>query len=109
MTVRVTTDTGATSTVIDEAALAPLRMMPTGVTSVHTPSTAGFAVNCLVFEVDLSVLDPTPGSTPFVVGDHPVIANDLAGTNTQGLLGCDILARCLYTHDGRAQTITLAF
>ena len=104
--VRALIDTGASGTVIHEPALATLGLQPSGIANIHTPSTAGVSKPCYKYDVGLAVLDRT---TNFIIGNRSVIATDLSGTGTEALIGCDVLATCLFVYDGRAQTFTLAF
>jgi hypothetical protein len=99
-------DTGASSTLVCSNAIAPLGLMPTGTIPIHTPSTAGSAAVCAQYDVMLVVYHP---KTSLVLGTVPVIANNLAGTGVQALIGRDVLAGCLFVYDGTTGLFSLAF
>jgi aspartyl protease len=103
---RALIDTGATGTVIHAPLVKPLGLTPTGTVPVHTPSTAGKALPCLQYDVLLAIFHPK-GS--LVLGTMPVIAADLTGTGTEGLIGRDVLGGCLFIYDGVASQFSLAF
>lgn len=99
-------DTGASCTCLDPSILAPLRLMPTGTASISTPSTG--ATPHETYQYDVSIYIPS-------VGGHlsfktiPVIESDLKSQGIDGLLGRDILDRCLFSYNGSMKLFTLAF
>jgi hypothetical protein len=104
--VRALIDTGASGTVVHEPSIAPLGLQPAGIANVHTPSTAGVSVPRFKYDVGLAVLDQRAN---FIIGNRPVVATGLSGTGIEALIGCVVLANCLFLYDGAAQTFTLAF
>jgi Aspartyl protease len=99
-------DTGASCTVIDQATLAPLGLVATGSTHVVTPTTGGkpelrdqFDVVLMLYHADNSR----------VFQSLPVISTDLSAQKIGGLLGRDVLEKCLLVYDGSKQSFCLAF
>jgi hypothetical protein len=103
---RMIVDTGATATVVDEAAIKPLGLSPTGLTPIHTPSTGGTPATCATYDISLALYHVTQ---PLILGTIPVIASDFSSQGIHGLIGCDVLRRCLFVYDGVAGSFTLAF
>ena len=96
--IRALVDTGASCTNIDPDVFSQLGLTPTGVATVHTPSTgtAGHVTN--QYDVSLVLLHPKLSFTFFAI---PVIESQLAIQGIQGLLGRDVLAKCLLVYDGQ--------
>jgi len=99
-------DTGASSTVIDQATIAPLGLVPTGQTLVNTPTTGGAPVARFQYDIGL-ILYHVDNSRFF--HNLPVIATDLSGQKIGGLLGRDILSKCLLVYNGPGDRFALAF
>lgn len=98
-------DTGATSTLVDEAALGPLGLEAKDVAFIHTPSSGDAAVACNPYDAYLAISD----TTGFNIGDSPVLAVNFARHGIKALVGRDVLARCLLVYDGSNRTFTLAY
>jgi hypothetical protein len=90
-------DTGASNTVIDPAILNQLNLSPTGVTSVHTPSTGNVPHQVQQYDISLLIAHPT-------ITRHfhalPVSECLLKVQGFDGLLGRDILRECLFIYTG---------
>jgi Aspartyl protease len=99
-------DTGASCTVLDQTAIYPLGLVPTGETRVHTPTTGSGSESRFQYDVSL-VLFHLDNSRLFQ--SLPVIATDLSRQGIGGLLGRDVLEKCLLVYDGSAQAFSLAF
>ncbi|HEV3270748.1 MAG TPA: aspartyl protease family protein [Candidatus Methylacidiphilales bacterium] len=110
VTIRVLLDTGAGVTAIDAQVLNQLGITPRGVMPCHTPSTKdGAAHNLRVFDVGLGFIHiPNPPAS-LVFNPIPVVEAHLAHQGIQGLIGRDVLAKCLLTYNGQANTFSLAF
>jgi predicted aspartyl protease len=98
-------DTGATSTVIDEATVQSLGLVETGFTQMHTTSTGSTAVTCYQYDAYLAILDVQN----FYIGDTPITAANLSNHAIRALIGRDVLSKCLLVYDGTLQQFTLAF
>lgn len=99
-------DTGASCTAVDAATIAPLGISPTGDILVSTPTTGGQPETRLQYDVAL-ILYHADNSRLF--GVHPVIATDFGQQNIGGLLGRDVLEKCLLVYDGSNKHFCLAF
>lgn len=99
-------DTGASCTAIDERALAPLGLTPTGSTQVSTPTTGTAPEARLTYDVGV-MLYHTDNSRLF--NSVPVIATDFGAQGIDGLFGRDLLASCLLVYDGATGNFSLAF
>ena len=99
-------DTGASGTAIDRDIVKLLGLQPTGVLSIHTPSTASQAHRCHTYDVSLRVDHPAANET-----FDPIVAveSDLAAHGFQALIGCNVLKKCIFIYDGEAATFSLAF
>jgi hypothetical protein len=100
-------DTGADTTSVLDAALAPLGLLPVGSMMVNTAS--GMTV-VNRYGVSLTI-PPPPGAPPHNLVRHnlQVLGMSSAPLGFEMLVGLDVLAECLLLFDGRAQTFTIAF
>ncbi len=100
-------DTGASATCIQEGLLAPLGLLPTGSTPIHTPSTGGSPIHCDQYDVSISF----PGMVPFTM-TFPTVSviecQPLTGT-ILGLLGRDILKHAAMSYNPLVQAVTISF
>jgi hypothetical protein len=99
-------DSGASHTVVDAQAIAPLGITPTGITYIHTPSTGDTPVAVQQYDVSLFLHHPDNSK---MIPNLAVTASDFSKQNIQGLLGRDVLEHCLLVYDGRAGSFALAF
>ena len=99
-------DTGASSTVIDEIDLAPLGLVPKNHVPVHTPTTDGTPQMLAQYDVGLGMMH---ADNSRFFSSVPIIATNLRCQGIGGLLGRDILNKCLLVYDGATGTFTLAF
>ena len=100
-------DTGAAVTAVDPDLIAPLHLPLVGSIAVHTPSTGRESV--FIDQYDASFV--IPGNSPdgtLVVGAIPIVAAHLRSQGIDGLLGRDILDRCLLIYNGATGVVTLA-
>ncbi len=103
---RAMIDTGASGTAIDEDAIVPLGLSPTGKIQIHTPSTGPAPILANQYDVLLGIYHPT---FSLVLGTVPVIHSDLKAMGIAALLGRDVLSKCLLIVDGQSGSFTLAF
>jgi hypothetical protein len=96
-------DTGASATVVDEAALKALGVQPVGVTNVLTPSGSQ---QQLVYPAELAFPGNNLPRTTFAM----VIGSPhLAMQGLLALIGRDVLQRALLIYNGPSGVFTLAF
>jgi len=100
-------DTGASSTCIDPACIAPLNIQPTGTIQAHTPSTAGMPVTLSQYALTLAI--PLQGSHYHFIYDVPVAECHLQAQGIDGLLGRDVLAQAILIYNGTTGLYTLSF
>jgi len=93
--------------VIDPASIASLGLTATGSVTISTPSTGQDGHDCNQF--DVSLIFQLAGGYSYTVYAVPVIEADLSVQGIQGLLGRDVLARCVFVYDGGAESISLSF
>ena len=104
---RLLVDTGADMTSIQGGLLAPLGIAPTGSIQMYTPSTAGTPVQCNQYDVGIVYHSAIPFSWPLAI--VPIFeCSSFMGTY-QGLLGKDILNRCVLTYNSFGLTATISF
>jgi hypothetical protein len=101
-------DTGASCTCVDPGLLSQLALTPSGSTTIQTPSTANEPCTVNQFDVSLFLFGATE-SAFMGIEAMPVVESHLKSQGIDGLLGRDVLGRCLMTYDGVAQVITIAF
>jgi hypothetical protein len=100
-------DTGATSSCVDLALMQPLGLPPIGKVHMVTPSTGGTPVVCDQFDASFIIPGNSPEGT-FVIPALPLLGVSLAGQSIHGLIGRDILDRCMITYHGPAKIVTFA-
>ncbi|MFN0053921.1 MAG: retropepsin-like aspartic protease [Planctomycetales bacterium] len=100
-------DTGATSTCIDPRIIQSLGIPPSGSISIQTPSTNSTPHQCSLFDVSLGMA--MPGNAIHVFATTlPVVECQLTSQGIDGLLGRDILDKCLLTYNGAGKLFILA-
>lgn len=102
-------DTGASGTVVDPGLIAPLLLTPTGAVMVQTPSTNGQPVACHQYDVSLFIPPAKPQKTGFYVEATPVTESVLRPQGIDGLIGRDVLARCVLIYNGEDGHFTLGY
>lgn len=101
-------DTGASGTVVDPGLIAPLQLTATGAVMVQTPSTNGNPVACAQYDVAIFIPGRINGPG-LLVDATPVTESVLRPQGIDGLLGRDVLARCVLVYNGEDNFFTLSF
>jgi hypothetical protein len=94
---RLLIDTGASGTVIDPAIVNQLNLSPTGLMTIHTPSTGVTPHQINQYDVSLVILHQILTRTFFAL---PIGECSLKSQGIDGLLGRDILTHCLFIYAG---------
>jgi predicted aspartyl protease len=105
ITVLALIDTGASSTCVDRRVIQRLSLALKGMTTIHTPSTAGTPMEAEEYDVSFGIADQHGEFKN--VSTMPVIASHFDGFDV--LLGRDVLEQMLFIYDGIAGQFTLAF
>jgi hypothetical protein len=104
---RLLIDTGASCTCVDKWVIQSLALTPSGSTEVHTPSTgAGNPHSCNQYDVSLII---PHSELSRIFHAIPVIESEFSHQGIDGLLGRDVLNRCLFIYNGELGVYTLAF
>jgi hypothetical protein len=103
---RLLIDTGASGTAIDPSILTKLGLSPTGIMTIHTPSTGpqGHQVN--QYDVGLAIQYQGLARQFLAL---PVGECSLNAQGIDGLLGRDVLAHCLFIYTGPDNAFILSF
>jgi len=110
ISVRLLVDTGASHTCIDPSVLQSLGLTPTGIATVNTPTTGTQPQNQDQYDISLLIPGSHPTHFPLVVPNIPVIcAQFLQAQGFHGLLGRDVLSRCILIYNGPASMFTVAY
>jgi hypothetical protein len=104
--IRALIDTGASGTLIVAASLQSLALVPSGTTSMITPSTGPNPVPVDQYDVSLILTHPP---VTIAIPAWPIVECQSLGGNYQALLGRDFLSLCLFVYDGRAQRFSLGY
>jgi hypothetical protein len=104
--IRALIDTGASVTCIEDSAIQPLGLIPTGIAQMVTPSTGAAPVACNQYDVSLLLIHPALAR---LFPAAPIIECKPLSPNFRALLGRDLLAHCLFVYDGQANRFSLAF
>ncbi|MDR1305539.1 MAG: retropepsin-like domain-containing protein [Verrucomicrobiales bacterium] len=99
-------DTGASCTVVNEAALKPLGLPPRGATLIRTPSTGQNPTARNTYDISLRLTHADGGR---FFNSVLVVATDFHGQNLDGLLGRDVLEKCLLVYNGEHKMFALSF
>lgn len=91
---------------MDQNAIAPLGLSPTGTVSVLTPTTGAIPMEQPSFDVSIYIHHAENSKFLALLS---VTATDFSGQPIHGLLGRDFLQSCLLVYDGVAQTYSIAF
>ena len=100
-------DTGASCVVLDQSSIASLNLVPSGVTSMHTPSTGTTPYTCNQY--DVSLLIPSQKGSPFEIGALPILESTFQAQGFDGLLGRDVLQQCVLFYNSPLGGYTLAY
>jgi predicted aspartyl protease len=103
---RLLIDSGASSTCLDPSIIQPLGLTPTGSTSVQTPSTNGVPHQMMMYDVQLVVLHTLQSRFFDALA---VMECGLASQGIDGLLGRDVLEKCVFIINGEEGSMTLCF
>jgi hypothetical protein len=95
--IRALIDPGASVTCIEDTALKPLGLAPTGAVSLTTPSTGATPAVCNQYDVSLLLSHPV---ITYRFGAVPVIECKALSPNFKALFGRDPLKICLFVYDG---------
>lgn len=104
--VRGLIDTGASGTCIDPSIIVALKLPPTGVANISTPSTGQSTHACNQYDASVHLISP---DLTFTIHAVPVIESELSDQGIEVLIGRDILSQCLLVYNGHTRIFTLAF
>src|SRR5437879_3103299 len=96
--IRALIDPGASVTCIEDSAIQPLGLVPSGAVSIATSSTGTAPVLCNQYDVSLRLMHPVLAGVFHLV---PIVACKPLSPNFRALLGRDLLAHCLFVYDGQ--------
>ncbi len=108
-------DTGASNTCIDESLLSPLDLTPTGVSYMQTPSTNGRPVAFSQYDVQILIpSNSSPSSDnksyiPFHSQSLCVGSSHFLSQGIHGLIGRDVLEKCILVYNGHNRTYALCW
>jgi hypothetical protein len=100
-------DTGSTLTVIDPPVRQALNLVPFRIRRASVAS-APAPIQVPSYKLDLAITDPH-GHFWLLCPMLSVLEAPLAHMGVAVLVGCDVLSKCLYSHNGSAGTFTLAY
>jgi hypothetical protein len=102
-------DTGASSTCVDPMIVRQLGIEPRDVALMHSSSTAGRPATCNTYDVSLWLPVDVNQAHP-MARTMNLVEVDLrsAGAGYEGLLGREILSKCVLTCHGPRREVTLA-
>ena len=83
-----------------------LGLVPTGTTSIITPSTGNQAHTCAQYDASVVLIHL---ELAYTFNALPVIESDLKHQGILALIGRDVLSSCLFVYDGRHGIFSLAF
>jgi hypothetical protein len=107
--IRALIDTGASLTSIEPSVLQQLGLTPTGTIDIVTPSTGQDVHIAETYDVDFSIYAGV-NDPPLSMANLRVAACELyLKQGIHGLIGRDILSRCIFIYQGDAAIFSLAF
>ena len=102
-------DTGASFTCIQPEVMQALGLTPTGTVDMITPSTGQDVHTTETYDVDFVILK-TASDPPLMMSNLRVAACELyLRQGIHGLIGRDVLSRCILVYNGELNAFTLAF
>ncbi len=105
---RLLIDTGASCTAVDPTVFGALQIPQSGSCLLTTPSTGAIPHQCGLFDVSLAIHIPSQNVFHMLSPTLSVIESDLASQGILGLLGRDILNKCVLTYNGVGQNLILS-
>lgn len=102
-------DTGASGTAVDPQLVASLGLTPKGAVMVQTPSTNGQPVACPTYDVMVIIPANDPAVPPFFVEALPVMEASFKSQGIDGLIGRDVLSKCVLVYNGTNGTYVLSY
>ena len=100
-------DSGATFTVIDPQLRRDLNLTPFRIRRVMVPN-APAPILTATYKVDLGIVDPN-GQIWLLCPLLSVLEMPIAHTGVSVLVGCDVLVKCYFGHNGSGKTFVLAY
>jgi hypothetical protein len=100
-------DTGAAFTVIDPQVRRALNLAPSRIRRAAVPNTAA-PIRVPSYKLDLAIMDPF-GQFWLLCPMLSVLEMPLSHTGVSVLVGCDVLFKCHFIHNGSAGAFTLAY
>jgi hypothetical protein len=106
--IRALVDTGASCLCVDPSVLKELALVPTGKTTVVSPTTGTQPKE--VDQYDVSLVIPCGHHAPFTMETIAAVESELLlPQGFHALIGRDILKHCLPTYNGTVDLFTLAY
>ena len=102
-------DTGASGTAVDPQLVASLALTPKGAVMVQTPSTNGQPVACPTYDVMLIIPSGDPAVQPLFIEALPVMEASFKSHGIDGLLGRDVLSKCVLIYNGTSGSYVLSY
>jgi hypothetical protein len=102
-------DPGASVTIIDPRIRQALNLTPFRIRPIMIPSQAA-SVLTLCYKLDLIVLHPSGTiASSLIIQMLAVYETPLSHTGTDVLIGCDVLSRCAFIHNGPRNMFLLSY
>jgi hypothetical protein len=101
-------DTGASITMLDQTIPPLLGLAHHSFTMMLTPTTGTVPVPCKTYDIGLFIPGPTGGAGHYEEA-MPVVESDLSAQSIGGLLGRDVLAKCVLTYVGQSDIFILSY
>jgi hypothetical protein len=108
-TIRALVDTGASFTSIEPGVMQALGLTPTGTVDIVTPSTGQEVHTTDTYDLDF-VIYKEANEPPLSMPNLRVAACELfLKQGIHGLIGRDVLSKCVLIYNGESKIFTLAF
>ncbi len=109
MNIRALIDTGASATCVDPSVLLSLNLSPTGVVTIHTPSTKDKPAQHDQYDISL-IVPATKNQASLIFNTLPVVCAELLiPQGFHALIGRDVLKLCMFSYNGLTELFTLAY